>query len=167
MVQISNDTVLDCTNNALGYSLPRCYGSKANDPYQTWCKVRKRYLTREDANAQVTRIQDGENIHCVLYAISDINVGEEILWNYLFAPESDEELSTTSMEEVTEPVYKRAKVGSESLVNQDGSDRDSEPDDLLIAKQKMVAGQVDLNTSNKAELYLTEISSRHNLFIIT
>ena len=125
MIQISNDTVLDCTNNALGYSLPKCYGSKANDPYQTWCKVRKRYLTRDDANARVTRLQDGENIYCVLYAISDINVGEEILWNYLFTPESDEELSTTSMEEVTEPAYKRSKAGSESLVDQHDSDRDS------------------------------------------
>ena len=124
MIQISNETVLDCTSNALGYSLPRCYGSKANDPHQAWCNVRKRYLTREDANAQVISLYDGENYHCVLYAISDINIGDEILWNYLFAPESDDKESSTSVEEVIEPVNKRIKVSDESLVDQCSGEED-------------------------------------------
>jgi len=181
------------------------------------CKARNRYLTKEDANAQVIRVQDGEEIRCVIYAISDINVGEEILWNHLLAPESDEPANKRAkasevkiisqdnsdsysehddpdsdperddsdsdperddfhpMSDTYRPVYNEGWLAKQKMLNQDDSDSDPERDDFhpmsdtyrpvynegWMAKQKMLAEQVDVNTAKKAELYLTEISSRN------
>ena len=83
LIRIDNDRVLDSHEHVVGNTLPRDIGGRANEPTHLYCRITDRNLGEQDANADVVIINEEEvGTIIMMYATTDMQSGDEILWNY-------------------------------------------------------------------------------------
>ncbi len=75
--------MLDSHEHVVGNTLPRDIGGRANEPTHLYCRITDRNLGEQDANADVVIINEEEvGTIIMMYATTDMQSGDEILWNY-------------------------------------------------------------------------------------
>ena len=163
LIRVDDNRVLDSYHNVRGNTSPLDIAGRANDPTHLYCRMKDRHLKSSDANTDVVIIDEelDDGVIVLMYAISDIQPNEEILWNYkMHRPLRDDEEDDGDPIPPNEGWMRRSDTSTPDEISQDSQSQslsqpvNTEPD-LKLAVSSNVSS---VGSSVDAEVVLNNLT---------
>ena len=159
LIRVDKDRVLDSHDYVTGISEPPDLLGMANSPIELYCFKRDRHLDEEDANAGVCIIDEEleEGVMIVMYALVQIEIDEEILWDYNMV--QSESGSEDDREDILSPPAEGWLRTKSTQIREDSFTQDIDPDPPDLIRAGIYRHGAELEAPRDQSVCSSKISS--------